>query len=120
MPSRRSGSGREALLEVQDGLGDPPGSPGVVGRPSRRTVSVRQATRRSGSGQEALSEDWECSAGHPEVREWSGGPPEVREWSGGPPAGPGVFSRPLGGPRVIGRPSRWSGSGQEVLLHFRE
>ena len=43
-PFRRSGSGREALLEVKEWSGVPSGSPGVVGRP----------TRRSGSGQEAL------------------------------------------------------------------
>ena len=41
-----SGSGREVLLEVRQWLGVPPGSPGVVGRSSRK----------SGSGREVLPE----------------------------------------------------------------
>ena len=41
-----SGSGREALSDVREKLVDPPGCPGVVGRPSRI----------SGSGREALSD----------------------------------------------------------------
>ena len=39
-------SGRQALMEVRVWLGGPPRGPGVVGRPSRR----------SGSGREALTE----------------------------------------------------------------
>ena len=123
-PYRRSGSGREAFPEVQERLEGPPEGlgvvvtllvevrqwsvglpkgPGVVGRPSQR----------SGSGREALLE----------VRAWSGGPPrgsggvsrrswrsgsgrkalpKVSKWSGGPPGGPGV----------VGRPSKRSGIGQ--------
>ena len=70
-PSWWSGSGRvsisenkDALTEVQEWSGGPPGGPGLVERPSQR----------SGSGQEAL--------------------PKVREWSGGPLGGPGVVGRP--------------------------
>ena len=51
-----SGSGREAIPDVREWSGGPPGCPGVVGRPSRM----------SGSGQEAL----------PNVRAWSRGHPE--------------------------------------------
>ena len=49
-------------------VGGPPGGPGVVGKPSLR----------SGSGREAL----------PEVLEWSRGPPGG---PGGPPGYPGVW-----------------------------
>ena len=50
-----SGNGREALPDVQEWSGGPPGSPKVVGMPSRM----------SGSSRESILE----------VREWSGGPP---------------------------------------------
>ena len=70
-----SGNGREALPEVREWSGGLPKGLEVVGRPSRRSGSGREAlqevqqverhTRTSESGQEAL----------PEVREWSGGPP---------------------------------------------
>ena len=60
--SRRSGSGRETLLEVRKWLRDPPRGPEVVGR----------ASRSSGSGRETL--------------------PYVRKWSGIPPVGPEVVS----------------------------
>ena len=50
-----SGSGREALPNVREGSGDPPGCPGVIGRPSQM----------SGRGREALPDIWE----------WSGDPP---------------------------------------------
>ena len=59
-----SGSGREALPNVQEWSGGSPGCPGVVGRPSQM----------SGSGWKALT--------------------EVREWSGGTPGWPGVAGRP--------------------------
>ena len=36
-------SGREALLDVREWSGGPPGCPGVVGRPSRMTESGREA-----------------------------------------------------------------------------
>ena len=50
-----SGSGWEALTEAWEWSRDPPGCPGVVGRPYRMFES----------GWEAL----------PDVQEWSGGPP---------------------------------------------
>ena len=53
-----SGSGREALPNVQEWSGVPLGSPEVVGRPSRMY----------GSGQDAL----------PDVQEWSEALPDVR------------------------------------------
>ena len=56
--------GRETLSDVRQLTGGPPGSPGVVGRPSQM----------SGSGREVL--------------------PDVREWSGGPPGCLGVVRRP--------------------------
>ena len=59
-----SGSGRTALLDVRDCLGDPPVCPEVVWRPSRIFVIV----------QEAL--------------------PDVRDRLGGPPGCPGVVGRP--------------------------
>ena len=36
-------SGREALEDVLEWLGGPPGCPGVVGRPSRMSGSGREA-----------------------------------------------------------------------------
>ena len=64
-----SGSGQDALPEVQVWSDDPPGCPGVVGRPSRMSLSDgrssqmfrsgRQAYWMSGSGQEALLDDQE-------------------------------------------------------------
>ena len=50
-----SGSGSEALPDVWEWSGGPPGCPGVVGRPFQM----------NGSGSEAL----------PDVWEWLGGPP---------------------------------------------
>ena len=41
--SRMSGSGWEALPDVQEWSEVPPGCPGVVGRPSRMPGSCRQA-----------------------------------------------------------------------------
>ena len=72
-PSLRSESGRETHPEVQKWSGEPPGSPEMVGGPSRRSGSgrgdppggpevVEGPSRRSGSGRETL----------PEVRKWSG------------------------------------------------
>ena len=47
----------EASLDIQEWSGDPPGCPGVVGKPSRMSV---RPSRISGSGRETLSD----------VREW--------------------------------------------------
>ena len=46
-------SGEEALPDVREWSGDPPGCPGEVGRPSLMSESGREAI--------------------PDVREWSGG-----------------------------------------------
>ena len=43
--SRKSGSGRDTLVEVQEWSGDPPGGrqwSGVVGRPSQKSESGRE------------------------------------------------------------------------------
>ena len=62
MPSQRAGTGREVLPDVREALPDVREwsvlsivEPGVVGRPSRRAESGREA--------------------HSAGREWSGGPP---------------------------------------------
>ena len=72
----RAGNGREALADVQECSGGPPGGlrgpaggPGVVARPSRWAGSgrdthggpgvVRRPSWRAGSGQEALPVDLE-------------------------------------------------------------
>ena len=85
-----SGICREAFPDVREWSGGPQGYLGVVGRPSRR----------SGSGREALKIIWE----------WSGTLPDVRDWSGFPPGCPGV----------VGKPYRRSGSGREALPDVRE
>ena len=120
-------SGREALPEVWVWSGVPPGGPGVVGRPFRRSGVVGRPSRRSGSGRETLLEIWE----------WSGSSPKVRELSRFTPVGSGMVWRPSRGPRVVDMPSRrsgsdrgnifevrvWSGvvgSGRETLPDFRE
>ena len=61
--SQKSGSGQEALLDLRDWSGKPPGYPGMVERLSRV----------SGNGRKTL--------------------PYVQEWSGGPPKCPGVIGR---------------------------
>ena len=61
----------DALPDVQEWSGGPPGCPGVVGKPSRMFES----------GRESL----------PDVRKWSGG---SHVWSGGPPRCPGVVVSP--------------------------
>ena len=67
-----SGSGREALLDVRDWLGGPPGCLGVVLIPSRMSGS--------------------CTDTLPDVRKDL---PKVRERSGGPTGCPGVVGRPF-------------------------
>ena len=49
------------LEEVQDGSGNPWGSPGRVGRPSRRFGTGWGPSGRSGMGQETLREVWDGS-----------------------------------------------------------
>ena len=51
-----SGSVRQALPVVREWLGDPPGSPGVVGRPYPISGSL---FRMTGSGRLALPNVWE-------------------------------------------------------------
>ena len=52
-PFRMSGSGREALPDVREWLGGPPGCPGVV----------CSRSQMSGTGQETLSDVWELLGG---------------------------------------------------------
>ena len=85
-----SRSGRDALPDVREWSGRPPGCPEVVGTPSWM----------SGNGRVALKD----------LREWSEGPTDVREWSGGPRGFAGVVGRSTGCPGVLGRPSRMSWS----------
>ena len=126
-----SGSCREALLDVRSGWealpdvrelsGDPPGCAGgsprflrVVERPSWMTKN----------GLETIPDVREV---HPDVREVI---PEVREWSGGPPGCPGVVEelprylgvvrKPPGCPVVVVRPTRMSGSGREAFQYVWE
>ena len=103
-PSRRSVRGwdilyevREALAEVREVSEHPPGDPGGVGIPSRR----------SGSGQKANPEVSE-GLGHP--LEGLGAIVEVREGSGGLPEGT----------RGVGKPSRRSRWGLEVCPEVQE
>ena len=80
-----SWSGREAISDVRECSGDPPGCLGVFGMPFQGSRSGR--------------EDF----------------PDVREWSGGPPGSPGVVgmqSRMSGSGKS---PSRMSGSSQKAL-----
>ena len=106
-----SGSGREALADVRVWLRDPPGCPGVVGKPSRI----------SGSCLENLPDGREWWEAITNIREWSGGPtrypvvvggalPDVRQMLGGPP-------RYLG---VVSIPCRISGCGRLALPDVRE
>ena len=93
-------SGWEALLDVWEELGGPLGCPGVVGRPSWRSVSCREtlpevrklweALQMSGSGRENLRDVWQML--------------------GGPPRYPGV----------VWRPPQKSGSGRDALPDVRE
>ena len=65
--AQMSGSGREAVPDVQEWLGGPPKCAGVVVRPS---WVVGRPSWKFESGWDAF--------------------PVVREWSGGPPGCPGV------------------------------
>ena len=133
-----SGSGREAIPDVQelseDPLGCPgvvgglPECPGVVGSPSLMSkgcrealMEVLEAPRMFGSGREALTNIRGMSGGPPECPEvfeshsrMSGSGlvtlPDVREWSRYPPGYPGVAKKP----------SQMSESGREPLPNVRE
>ena len=114
-PPLTSGSDQEALPNIREwygGLpdflewsGDPPGHPGVVGRP----------TRMSRSGLETLLDVWEWFGALPYVREWLESFPDVWQWSGGLPGCPGVVGRPIECPGVVGRPSGMFGSSCEAF-----
>ena len=84
-----SGSGRETLPNDRVWSGGPPGSPGMVGRPSRI----------SGSFWEAL--------------------PDVREWSGDELGCLGVIERPSWMFGSGGTDSRMSGRGQNTICMSR-
>ena len=92
-----SGSGGEALSDVRELSGCPPGCPGEIGRLSRM----------SGSSREALKN----------VQEWSGGPPGCL---GGPLGCMAAYGRPSQMSASGWEPSRMSGSGREALLDVRE
>ena len=85
-----SGSGRDALLDVREWSGGPPGYPGVVGSPLRMSVC-----------------DWEALS---DVREWWEALLNIRVWSKG-------YSEC---PEMVRRPTRMSASGRETLPDFRE
>ena len=113
--SRRSGTWRETLPEVQNRSGVPPGVPEPDGRPSRKFGSGRDPfgspevvgrhSRRSGSGWKTL----------PEVRKWLRDTPEGPEVSGDRPGLTEVSVAPPGDPEMLGRPSRMSGSCRKTL-----
>ena len=60
-PSRMSGSGRDALPDVWEWSGCPPGCPGVVEMPLRMSGMARRPSRMSESGLEAV----------PDVQKWT-------------------------------------------------
>ena len=118
-PSQMSGSGREALPNVREWLGNPPGCPGslhgclgVVGSPSQKLGGpleclglVRRLSQMSESGLEALPDVQELSKALPDVWDGREAIPNVRKWLGVPPGCPGV----------VRRPSRMSGSGRKAI-----
>ena len=103
-----SRSGQEALPDVQEKLGCPPGFSEVVGRPSRMFGS-----------------DWKSL---PDVWEWSGiylgCPKAVKRLSWmfgiGRETNSGVVVLPCRCPEVVGRPSRMSRSGRDAFPDVRE
>ena len=135
-PPRKARSGLESLTEDREDLPEgqkwsvgSPGGLGVVGRPSRKARSSRDAlpsgsglgvvgwqSRKVRTGRECIMEGREAL---PEGREWLGGP---HKGSGEPPDGPGVVHRPYqmawSGWEAItegGRHSQMAGSGWEDL-----
>ena len=110
-----SGSGREALLDVQVRSGGPPGCPGWSGGSPECPGVVGRPYWMSRSGGEALPDIHSGLETLPDVREWSDAPrmsgsgrialPNVRDSTPGcPRCSPGC-------PGVVGRHSRISGSG---------
>ena len=96
-----SGSGREALSNVRDWSGVPPGCPGVVERPSGMSENGRETLPDI---REALSDVLVWSGSSSSCPEVVGMPslifgsvrkalPDVREWSRGPPGCSGVVGR---------------------------
>ena len=123
-PSLISGRGRETILDVQERLEDPPRHSGLVGTPSRMSLSGGRPSRMSGRVLEALPYVWVWSRVPPECPgvDWSPSRmsgvvrihsrmsrsgqvdlPDVREWSGGPPGCPRVDVRPFQMSRSGGR-----------------
>ena len=90
-----SGYGREALPDVREWSGDPPGFTGVVEKPSQMF----------GRGREALLDE---------------ALPDFWEWLRGPPRFTGVVGSPRGFAGVVGKASQMSGSGREGLGNLRE
>ena len=108
--SQISGSCREALPDVRQWSGTPPGYPGVVGRPPKCQGVVGGPPRCSGvvGGSSGCLGVVERSSHISGIgRETL---PNVRERSGGPP----------GCPCVVGRLSQMSWSGREHLPDIRE
>ena len=93
-------SGWEALSDIHEWSGGPPGCSGVVGRPSRM----------SGSGLEAL----------PDVSVWSGVHTRCLRLVGRPPRCLGVVGRFSWMSGSCRKAPRISGSGREALLDVRE
>ena len=92
-------SGWEALLQVRECSGFPPGGRKVVMRPFWRSRSDQRPSRKSGTGQETL--------------------PEVQNYSGDPSGDPVLLGRPSRRSGSGWRPSRRSGTGCDTLLKVR-
>ena len=108
-PFRISGSGREAVTDVREWEGVPPGCARVFGRPSWMSAIGRQV--HYGFCYLRVLREWSrrppgCPGvvGRPFRMSGSGRQvfPDVREWSGGPSGCSGL----------VGRPSLMSRSGQ--------
>ena len=97
---------REALLDIREWSGGPPGCPGVVESSSRLFESGRETLRMSGIPTEISGSGQRPSLMSGSSREDL---PDVRECSRGSP----------GSSEVVGWPSRMSGNGREALLDVR-
>ena len=85
-----SGSGREALTNVRDMSGVPPGCPGVVGRPYPMSAIGQEALNNVQNWCEALPDIWAWLEALPDVRDRLGAIPDVRVWTGSPTRCPRV------------------------------